>query len=109
MQRIVSRACNHPNLLVLPFSFELVRPAAYPTWEVRASRSPLDCRLSRQKPARSAPLGLFFPSPDRQDVESPNVLIEAPPRQLLAGENPQMQKALELARQLRCFRRLFEE
>jgi hypothetical protein len=25
---LVAEACNHPNLLVLPFGFELVRPAA---------------------------------------------------------------------------------
>ena len=26
--RMVAGACNHPNLLVLPFSLELIRPAA---------------------------------------------------------------------------------
>jgi C-terminal processing protease CtpA/Prc len=31
---------------------------------------------------------------------TPNILVEQPPQQLLAGEDPQMQKALELARQL---------
>jgi hypothetical protein len=25
---LVAGACNHPNLLVLPFSLELIRPAA---------------------------------------------------------------------------------
>ena len=31
----VAGACNHPNLLVLPFSFELLRHSAYPRWEAR--------------------------------------------------------------------------
>jgi hypothetical protein len=26
--RVVAEACNHPNWLVLPFRFELIKPAA---------------------------------------------------------------------------------
>ena len=27
-EMLVAKACNHPNLLVMPFSFELIRAAA---------------------------------------------------------------------------------
>jgi hypothetical protein len=29
-ETLVAEACNHPNLLVLPFSFDLIRRAAQP-------------------------------------------------------------------------------